>query len=254
MAADFRRCLNVLASSANPRRLLALLTIDVLANAVSSWLSPWGSLPALPYAIRTAGETVVVAVYIAVLVTCAATDLMSFRVPNVVTYPAALFAFLAAAFMPHGDLREALLGGALAAGFMLVVLVVSRGGMGLGDVKLSVFVGLALGWPLVGDSLFLMALAGGVAAVVLLATGLRSRKDPIPYAPFISGSGYRRDPLARYVLRPILALPPRNRLISRVRLTSRNLRNEVLSSPLLEKTTLAPNCDPFFYVVFSKVN
>lgn len=187
MAADFRRCLNVLASLANPRRLLALLRSMSWQSRVFV-AAALGLVAGAAIRYQNAGETVVVAVYIAVLVTCAATDLMSFRVPNVVTYPAALFAFLAAAFMPHGDVREALLGGALAAGFMLVVLVVSRGGMGLGDVKLSVFVGLALGWPLVGDSLFLMALAGGVAAVVLLATGLRSRKDPIPYAPFISGA------------------------------------------------------------------
>ena len=187
MAADFRRCFNLLASLADRRRLLALLRSMTWQSRVFV-AAALGLVAGAAIRYQNAGETVVVAVYIAVLVTCAATDLMSFRVPNVVTYPAALFAFLAAAFMPHGDVREALLGGALAAGFMLLVLIVSRGGMGLGDVKLSVFVGLALGWPLVGDSLFLMALAGGVAAVVLLATGLRSRKDPIPYAPFISGA------------------------------------------------------------------
>jgi leader peptidase (prepilin peptidase)/N-methyltransferase len=187
MLADFRQRLNAFASPDDGRSLLTSLT-------TMSWRTrafvavALGLVAGAAFRYQNAGETVVVAVYIAVLVACAATDLMSFRVPNVITYPAALFAFLAAAFMPHGDLREALTGGALAAGFMLVVLVVSRGGMGLGDVKLAVFVGLALGWPLVGDSLFLMALSGGVVAVVLLATGLRSRKDPIPYAPFISAA------------------------------------------------------------------
>ena len=39
----------------------------------------------------------VVAVYIAVFVACAATDLTSYRVPNVITYPAILFAFLVGA-------------------------------------------------------------------------------------------------------------------------------------------------------------
>ncbi len=187
MAADSGRRLNMLTNLGAGRRLLEHLRSTSWQTRVFVVVA-LGLVAGAGMRYRTAGETAVVAVYIAVLVTCAATDLMSFRVPNVVTYPAALFAFLAAAFMPHGDLREALIGGALSAGFMLIVLVVSRGGMGLGDVKLSVFVGLALGWPLVGDSLFLMALAGGVVAVVLLATGLRSRKDPIPYAPFISGA------------------------------------------------------------------
>jgi len=137
---------------------------------------------------RDAGEVAIVAVYIAVLVACAATDLTSFRVPNAITYPATLFALLASALMPHGDLRAALGGAATAAGFMIVALVISRGAMGLGDVKLAVFAGLALGWPLIGDALLLMALSGGAVAVVLLATRLRGRRDPIPYAPFISAA------------------------------------------------------------------
>ncbi len=130
----------------------------------------------------------VVAVYIAVLVACAATDLTTYRVPNVITYPAIVFAFLIGAFFPDADFPAALIGGAAGGGFMLFSLIVSRGAMGLGDVKLATFAGLALGWPLIVPALFLMALSGGFAAIVLLLSGLRGRKDPIPYAPFISAA------------------------------------------------------------------
>jgi len=130
----------------------------------------------------------VVAVYIAVFVACAATDLVSYRVPNVITYPAILFAFLIGAFLPDADFSAALLGGATAGGLMLFSLVVSRGAMGLGDVKLATFAGLALGWPLIAPALVLMAVSGGVTALILLLFGLRGRKDPIPYAPFISAA------------------------------------------------------------------
>ena len=130
----------------------------------------------------------VVAVYIAVFVVCAATDLTSYRVPNVITYPAILFAFLVGAFLPDADFSAALIGGASAGGLMLFSLVISRGAMGLGDVKLATFAGLALGWPLIAPALVLMALSGGVTALILLLFGLRGRKDPIPYAPFISAA------------------------------------------------------------------
>lgn len=137
---------------------------------------------------RNVGDVVLVGAYIAILVTCAATDLASFRVPNVITYPATILALVAAALMPNGDLRSALVGAGTAAGFMVVALVISRGAMGLGDVKLAIFAGLAVGWPLVGDALLLMALSGGAVAVVLLATRVKGRRDPIPYAPFISAA------------------------------------------------------------------
>jgi len=114
--------------------------------------------------------------------------LATFRVPNVITYPAAVLAFVAAALMPDGDLQAALIGAATATGFMLIALIISRGAMGLGDVKLAIFAGLAVGWPLIGDVLLLMALSGGAVAIVLLATRVRGRRDPIPYAPFISAA------------------------------------------------------------------
>ena len=194
MLADLRRRLNTFADSSDEQAEESVVQHPSLFLARISWRT-WAFVLVAAALIagagvrfHNAGEAAVVAVYIAVLVACAATDLTSFRVPNAITYPATLFALLAAALMPHGDLRASLVGGATAAGFMVVALIISRGAMGLGDVKLAIFAGLAVGWPLVGDTLLLMALSGGAVAVVLLATGLRGRRDPIPYAPFISAA------------------------------------------------------------------
>lgn len=128
-----------------------------------------------------------VSAYIAVLLLCAATDILAYRVPNVVTYPAILLALAAGILMPDADLVRVLGGGALAGGIMLLPTLLTRGkGLGMGDVKLAAFVGLALGISLTLSALLLMALAGGVAAAALMLSGLRHRGDPIPYAPFIS--------------------------------------------------------------------
>jgi leader peptidase (prepilin peptidase)/N-methyltransferase len=127
----------------------------------------------------------VISAYAAAFIVCAATDLMAFRVPNVVTYPAAAAALVAAALMPNGDVAEALIGGAVGGGLMLGVALLSRGGLGLGDVKLAGFAGLALGGPLILPALLITALAGGVAAAGV-AVRVRRRSHPMPYAPFIS--------------------------------------------------------------------
>ena len=131
-------------------------------------------------------QAAVVSAYAAVLIACAATDLMAFRVPNVITYPAAGGALLAAALMPHGSFTEALTGGAVGAGLLLVIALISRGGLGIGDVKLAGFAGLALGGPLILPALLLTSLAGGLVAAYLVLR-VRRRSLPIPYAPFIAG-------------------------------------------------------------------
>ncbi len=133
------------------------------------------------------GQAIIVAVCAAVLVACTATDLVAFRIPNAITYPAILLA-LAAALMPEGDLKAAAAGGAVAGGFMLALAIISRGGLGLGDVKLATFVGLALGVPLVYPALLLMGMLGGLGAAALLLLRLRGKSDPVPYAPVIAAA------------------------------------------------------------------
>jgi len=89
--------------------------------------------------------------------------------------------------MPDTNLLSVIAGGALAGGVLLVPALFTGGvGMGMGDVKLATFSGLALGFVHAVPAMLFMALGGGAAAVVLLATGLRKRGEPIPYAPFIS--------------------------------------------------------------------
>jgi prepilin signal peptidase PulO-like enzyme (type II secretory pathway) len=132
----------------------------------------------------------VVATYIAVLLVCATTDALAYRVPNAVTYPAiggALAVGLLANAAGATTLLEVFGGAALAGGILLVPSLITGGaGMGMGDVKLAVFAGLALGLTHSTPALLLMALSGGAAAGFLLITGWRKRGEPIPYAPFIS--------------------------------------------------------------------
>ncbi len=132
----------------------------------------------------------VVTAYVCVLLICAGTDLISYRVPNVITYPAIVGAIVVGAFMPGASLWEVLAGGAVAGGVLLVPALLTGGiGMGMGDVKLALFVGLVIGFAFVAPAMLIMAIGGGIAAAFLLVTGLRKRGEPIPYAPFISAGG-----------------------------------------------------------------
>ncbi|MPM96161.1 Type 4 prepilin-like proteins leader peptide-processing enzyme [bioreactor metagenome] len=72
-----------------------------------------------------------------------------------------------------------------AGGLMLLIFILSRGGMGAGDVKLSFVLGLWLGLKASIVCLMLAFILGGVIGVLLLATGIKQRKDPIPFGPFL---------------------------------------------------------------------
>lgn len=69
------------------------------------------------------------------------------------------------------------------------VLVLGQPGMGVGDVKLGAMLGAFLGWKLVLLSILLSVLLGGPLSAVLLATGRKGRKDPIPFGPFLALGG-----------------------------------------------------------------
>jgi prepilin signal peptidase PulO-like enzyme (type II secretory pathway) len=89
------------------------------------------------------------------------------------------------AFLPPG-IRYAAIGGAVGFGISLLVVIISRGGMGWGDVKMAALIGLVIGFPLVFFTLILAAILGGLVAVILLLLKKKRRKEAIPFGPALS--------------------------------------------------------------------
>jgi leader peptidase (prepilin peptidase)/N-methyltransferase len=83
-------------------------------------------------------------------------------------------------------LLDGILGAGLAFGFIALVIVVSRGGMGWGDAVLMAGVGAGLGWRLAAVALYLGLMCGGFFAVFLLAMRKVGRKTAIPLGPFLA--------------------------------------------------------------------
>ena len=87
-------------------------------------------------------------------------------------------------YAPQG-IMDMLFGGAAGFAVMLLIFLISRGGMGGGDVKLSAAVGLWLGME--GTLLFLLLafIMGGIISMMLLVSGVKSKGDAIPFGPFL---------------------------------------------------------------------
>jgi leader peptidase (prepilin peptidase)/N-methyltransferase len=123
------------------------------------------------------------------LVAITAIDLAHQIIPDELSLPGIAVGF-ASSLLPGGvGWWPSLLGIGVGGGLFFAIIVLSRGGMGGGDMKLGAMLGAFLGWPLVLLAIFLAVLAGGAVALVLLTLGRKGRKDPVPFGPFLALGG-----------------------------------------------------------------
>ena len=124
--------------------------------------------------------------FLATLVAIAGIDLELQLIPDRITLPGIVVGFLTSFLGTRASWLDSLLGILAVGGILLVVIILSGGGMGGGDVKLGAMLGAFLGYKLALLALFLAVIGGGCVALALLFTGIRRRKDPIPFGPFLA--------------------------------------------------------------------
>ena len=121
-----------------------------------------------------------------VLVLISAIDIERRIIPNRIVLPAiAIVLGMQLIFYPEHALEWVL--AAVGAGlFFFLPLLVYPSGLGLGDVKLAVLLGAALGLDVMGA--LLIGLLGGavVAGVILFRGGSSARKTAIPFGQFLA--------------------------------------------------------------------
>ena len=128
------------------------------------------------------------------LVVLSLIDLDTFLLPNRIVYPltiAVTLLFGVAGFLDGGlgDFRRALLCGLVVFAVFLLLHLISPRGMGFGDVKFSFVLGVALGWVSPATAflgIFMGFLLGSVVGIGLIATKIKTRKDHVPFGPFMA--------------------------------------------------------------------
>ena len=147
-------------------------------------LATAGLVAACFIAFGLSGKAVVAAFFCAVLVAITATDITHRIVPNRIVLPAAALVLLAQTALEPSP--EWALGALGASGFLFVAALAYPGGMGMGDVKLALLMGVALG-STVSVALMAGMLAAIVPGLVLFARhGTKARKMGIPFGPFLA--------------------------------------------------------------------
>jgi leader peptidase (prepilin peptidase)/N-methyltransferase len=125
-------------------------------------------------------------------------DLRTKRLPREIIYATASVGvplLVVAALVEHQPKRiwMLLLGAAINLAIMASIYVLSRGGMGDGDVRLSPLLGAFLGFlnpGLAPVGLFYGFLLGAIASVPLLITRKADRRTALPFGPFLALGAY----------------------------------------------------------------
>jgi prepilin signal peptidase PulO-like enzyme (type II secretory pathway) len=141
-------------------------------------------VPLLRFGLGAAG--LVGAFFVAVLAVLALKDVEERRVPNVIVLPATAIVLVAvAALRPH-HLLQSLVAAVGAAAFLFLPTLVTRQGIGMGDVKLAALLGAALGWSVVAALLVGCLAASVVGVALVLRRGASARKTMVPFVPFLA--------------------------------------------------------------------
>jgi leader peptidase (prepilin peptidase)/N-methyltransferase len=130
------------------------------------------------------GSTAVAAFFCAALVAVSATDLEHRIIPNRIVLPAAAVV-LAANTALHPS-PEWAIGAVAASGFLFAAALAYPKGMGMGDVKLALLMGAALGRTVPVALMFGMVAALVPGIYLLVRHGSAARKMRIPFGPFLA--------------------------------------------------------------------
>ena len=117
-------------------------------------------------------------------------DLRDGLLYDVITLPFAAVGLLFSLAGFSVPVAHAVIGGTLCGVLFYCLYIAARGGLGGGDVKFAVGLGVWLGWEAAVVAVWIAFLLGGIAALFLLVTRRRGRRDGIPFGPFLALGGY----------------------------------------------------------------
>ncbi|PYZ93632.1 prepilin peptidase [Salipaludibacillus keqinensis] len=139
-----------------------------------------------PWMVGWSKELLVALVFISLLVIITVSDLETMLIPDKVLLFFLVLIVILRVVEPLSPWWDSLVGAGFGFVLFLLLAIVSKGGMGGGDIKLMGVIGLVLGFQGVLLTVFLSSFIGAVFGVVAIAMKKAKRKNPIPFGPFIA--------------------------------------------------------------------
>ncbi|PUB12314.1 A24 family peptidase [Paenisporosarcina sp. OV554] len=136
--------------------------------------------------IGSSFELIVAILFISMLVIITVSDLAYMLIPDKVLLFFGVLLIIARAFSPLEPWWDSIIGAVGGFGLLLLIAILSKGGMGGGDIKLFAVIGLVLGIIPTLLTLFLAAFIGAIVGVIHLRRSKQGRKTPVPFGPSIA--------------------------------------------------------------------
>ncbi len=146
------------------------------------------------YRFGFAWYTVIFALLCSALIAITFIDLDFQIIPDVITLPGIVIGLVAGSllmpdpFIRHSPLgfTSSIIGLVAGGGIFYAIAVISKGGMGGGDIKMMAMVGALMGWKSVLLTVFLGSLTGSVFGIFLMISQKKGRKTKVPFGPFLA--------------------------------------------------------------------
>jgi leader peptidase (prepilin peptidase)/N-methyltransferase len=124
-------------------------------------------------------------VLVSILVLAVLTDIREKLILDRITLPALALMLVLRLFIGDQPFWFYILGSAGAFLLLYLIALVSRGGMGGGDIKLYAFIGMSVGFPVTLMGFLFASFLGALTGGAFMLLKKLKRKDQIPFAPFI---------------------------------------------------------------------
>lgn len=132
-------------------------------------------------------HTVAAMVLAGSLVFLSTVDLEHMIIPDEAVLAILMAGILLAVFSPEIPLLSRIIGFFAVSLPMFLIAWLKPDGLGGGDIKLMAAAGFFLGWQSILLALVIGSVAGAIYGVWVLARRKMTRKDPIPFGPFLAG-------------------------------------------------------------------
>lgn len=140
-------------------------------------------------------KTIFATVFGITLLALSLIDLRHFVLPDILTLPLLWAGLLTNCWDYFAALQDAVIGAVL--GYMslwsiywLFKLLRGKEGLGYGDFKLTAAVGAWLGWQALPTVIFLAAIGGLCAGLILVIAKHRDSQQPLPFGPFLASAAF----------------------------------------------------------------
>lgn len=131
-------------------------------------------------------ELAVALLFISLLIIINVSDMVYMLIPDKILLFFLPLLIIGRMFSPLSPWWDSIVGAVIGFGILYLIAVVSKGGMGGGDIKLFFLIGIVLGTVNSLLTLFLASFIGMIAGIIVLKVRKQGRKTPLPFGPSIA--------------------------------------------------------------------